>query len=372
VYAVTPQFLAALRGPHTAVITCDAWRDGDLIASELPVLDGSVTVDGTAQVRRQLDVTLSPDPGLWDTLAPVGTQLRVSRGVRYGDGSTEIVPLGVFPIDVQNLSYAADGALQITAPDQWVTVQRARFQTPYVAIPATRIIPQITALINGALGPAWPINITATSTALVGRQTWDRDRDKAIADLAASIGAEAFLDPIGTAVLRDLPDADGTPVWTVDAGGTGIFAGATRSRDRQRTYSAVVVQSQNADGSTRLAPVTISDTNPTSPTYVDGPFGFVPYFYSSELLRTTAQMTSAGRKLLPKVTGLQSQLNLDAATVNPALDAGDVLAVLLPPESPLSARPVETHIIDQVTIPLTVTAGQSMQTRALGTAPEET
>jgi hypothetical protein len=57
------------------------------------------------------------------------------------------------------------------------------------------------------------------------------------------------------------------------------------------------------------------------------------------------------------------------SVVNPALDAGDVIDVLLPPDSPGARRRAERHLIDVVTIPLTVDGVQRIETRS--TRPDE-
>src|SRR5690606_41925498 len=64
---------------------------------------GSVTVDRGQAIRRTCTVTVA-DPSLIprtpsDQLATYGARLRISRGVDYGDGSEELVPLGVLRLD---------------------------------------------------------------------------------------------------------------------------------------------------------------------------------------------------------------------------------------------------------------------------------
>jgi hypothetical protein len=140
VWAVSAAFLEAIRGPHTAYGFVEAWRAGARLsyttsagetATRLPLLDGGVSVDGgTPGTRRNLSVSLAREPGLWDVLAPVGVELRAYTALEYLTGATEVVPQGVFPVDVQRVGYGPDGTLQLTAPDRWATIQAALFPTP--------------------------------------------------------------------------------------------------------------------------------------------------------------------------------------------------------------------------------------------------
>lgn len=362
---VSADFLAALRGPHTVDISVEAWRGGAQVGGTLNVLDGQVTAEAstTTGPRRTLNVELAPARGLWDALAPAGTTLLAYRGVRFINGVVERVPLGMFDVDEQALTYGPGGGLTITAPDVWVRVQRARFETPRTvtgaAIPkAAAIAAEATGLGIGVLG--------GDTTTTVRQQVEERDRDGLISSLAQGVGAWIYADVDGRVVSRDVPYLSQPPVWTIDASATGVLLDASRSRSRQRTYNVVIVTAGDTDGTPPFAPVTVADTDTASPTYVGGPFGRVPYFYASQLLTTTAQATAAGKALLRRVTGLAAQLDI-TSVVNPALEPGDAIEVLLPARDGDTPK-VERHLIDSVTIPLTSEGTQSIQTRS--TRPE--
>lgn len=362
-YAVTATFLAALRLAHTAAVQVDAYRAGSLIATALPVIGGEVTVDSGSAVRRTLNLTLAPDAGLWDTLAPTGTELRPKRGIRYPSGVVEWVPLGRFVVDVQKLGYSPAGNLALTTPDHWADVQRAQFEAPFTSLPGALVRDEMARLVTLAISGLTVLN-TTTSTSVLRSVAWERDRAAAVAAMGKAIGAEAFFDNAGALVVRDVPTLGAqTPDWLIDASVSGVLLNADRERNRQKTYNVVVVNSSITDGQPPFDPVTVADTDPTSPTYVSGAFGRVPYFYTSPLLTTTGQATVAGTAILERVRGLAAQLSLESI-VNPALDAGDVIDVLLPAVRRDLARPVERHIIDRVTIPLTVAGSQAIDTRS--------
>jgi hypothetical protein len=124
----------------------------------------------------------------------------------------------------------------------------------------------------------------------------------------------------------------------------------------------VVVTPADTDGTAPFAPVAVADTDTASPTYAAGVFGRVPYFYASPLITTTAQATLAGKSILRRVTGMAAGLDV-TSVVNPALEPGDVIEVLLPARVG-DVPKVERHLIDTLTIPLTNDGTQALQTRS--------
>lgn len=370
---VTPAFLAALRGTHTLHVRAEAWRNGIRVGGTLQVLDGQVEQAAglTSSPRRTLNIDLAPAKGLWDALSPAGTQLKVWRGVRYPDGTTEDVPLGVFDVDEQTLGYAADGpALSITAPDLWVRVQRARFEWPWSG--SGRVLD---IALEMATDDQVGLSLGSTSgdsSVTVRPQVWERDRDAAIADLARAAGVWIYVDSLGQVICRPVPSLSAAPVWTVDASASGVLLDAERGRSRQRTYNVVVVSGGDLGGTAPFPPELVEDDDPTSPTYIDGGFGRVPYFQTSSLFTTAAQALQAGQATLRRVSGLAASLDL-TSIVNPALEAGDVIEVLLPNRHGDGAK-VERHIIDSVTVPLSAAGTQQIRTRSTrpeGDVPDE-
>lgn len=101
-YPVSARFLAALAESHSPITRVTLYRTDGMV-EELAHTGGSVQVDRSSAARRTCTVTLA-DPGIIprsdrDRLAVYGARLRISRGIAYGDGSSELVPLGVFRVD---------------------------------------------------------------------------------------------------------------------------------------------------------------------------------------------------------------------------------------------------------------------------------
>lgn len=377
-YAVSQLFLDAIRSSHKAYGYVEAWRNGARLtyttsagesATRLPLIDGSVTVDGsTPGVRRTLSVQLASEPGLWDFLAPVGTELRAFTVLDYLNDATEVIPQGVFDIDVQRIGYATNGDLKITAPDRWARIQRAQFYAPR-SFSGGRIRSLISTLLLEVLPTGTTVADYGTSTATVPTQTIDRDRAGFVQDLAKSASLDVFFGRDGSPIIRDTPALNmANPVWQVDATEDGVLIDASRERNRQKTYNIVIVNGVQNDGAVPFAAQAVWDNYPASPTYAGpgagfgalsaipaassaGLFGQRPTFYTSPLVVTTAQAIKAGQTILGRVTGLAAQLSL-TSIANPALDDGDTILVELPPERRDLPRPVEYHLIDSLTVPL--------------------
>lgn len=378
-YPVSERYPNAARNGGVQYTTCAAYYNGAIIpkAADLSIVSGSVTHTSAPGVARTLDLEVVPVPGLFDALNPIGVQVRPISVMRYPNGVTEQVPMGVFEVVSVSRGYGSNGTIKIEGSDKFVKVQRSRFLRPQASTPSLLIREQIMALMQAATGVESGV-ITATSLAETGWLVWDQDRDAAINDLAESIGATAFYDRMGTPTVADLPTGRGTGAsWLVDASASGVMLSADQSRDRSTAYNVVVVNSEKVDGSALFDPQLAWDDVPTSATYAGtdplnnptsaGPFGIVPLFYTSPLIGTSNQALVAGRTKLARSVGLSAQLSLSAVR-NHALDVFDTIDVLLPQERADIPRPVERHIVDRIVHPLTPEGAQTIETRAVSVA----
>lgn len=371
-YGVSARFLKALRSSYTrinsvvhrnlltGVTTQLAGRTGYL-------LDGTVTEDSTQRPRRTLSLTLANLQTVWDTLDTVGGELTVQQGIRYVDGGTEMVPMGVFVVDVDNIGYSPKGNIAITAPDRWIKVQRNRFGLSRVSVPSNEAWQEVQRLVEACWGGSFPFpgwsQLDETATIKVGQLVWDDgDRDGAIGTILTANSIECYFDRNGQAVLRPVPVwSNLSPsVWSIDATSEGVLIDANRSRDRSTARNAVIVSSSATD--ITLAPVEVKNTTSGDPLSVNGPLGYVPEYLSLPTLRNSTQMHNAGITELSKGLGVAQQLTLSAAP-NPALDAEDVILAVLPKTDANLDRPTELHILDTVAHPLGASA-QEADTRS--------
>lgn len=101
-YPVSDRFLKAIVEPHNPVTEVILFRADGLVET-LEHVGGTVQVDRGSAARRTCSVTIA-DTSLIprtaaDKLSVYGARLRISRGIDYGNGTVELVPLGVFRID---------------------------------------------------------------------------------------------------------------------------------------------------------------------------------------------------------------------------------------------------------------------------------
>jgi len=94
---------------------------------------------------------------------------------------------------------------------------------------------------------------------------------------------------------------------------------------------------------------------------VNGPLGYVPFYYSSPAVRTTGQAHSAALTILKRQLGIAQQLDLTASR-NPALDSEDIINVVLPVNDQ-GRQDTELHMIDTIAHSL-VPGSQDIATRS--------
>jgi hypothetical protein len=317
VYPVSDRFLARLAESHTPITQVQLFlTNGDVV--DLPHTGGSVTVDRSQAIRRTCTVTC-PDPSLiprtpTDQLATYGARLRVSRGVEYGDGSQELVPLGLFRLDSVD-GDVSEGPVTLQGKGLEAVIQDDKFTARYRA--SGTVVTAITSLIRRSI-PAADV-ISLISDTAIGARWFDVEGDPwaGCREIAAAAGAEVYANSDGVFVVRVLPDPTTVaPVWAVEAAEGGVYISGNWAMSSDGVHNAVLARGEN--GAENVAPVSYlaTDSDPNSPTYWSGPYGRRPLFYSSSTLTTLAACQNAARLKLA-----------EAKAPNPALEPGDVLRV---------------------------------------------
>lgn len=364
-YPVPDPYADAIRSSAGLSYSVDAWFQGAAVvgATDLEPIGGSVTDTTKPGVCRVLNLTLERKAGLFELLSPLGTQLKVYAHVTYTNRDTVTIPMGVFVID-RILRSDGAGTLQITAPDKWVLVKRAKFIGPRNSTPGASVTSQIADLIEEAV-PGDTVAITATSSASVGTLTWE-GREQAILDMATSVAARAYFDRDGNPVVADIPTTGAEADWLVDASTTGdagaVMLGLDLERSSADIANVIVVSSSAGDGAKFPAQV-VWDDNPLSPTYAGiDPFGSPetagPFGISVRYIDTPTDTDAAGALLaaqaeLARSIGLASQTSVEQIP-NPAMDSYDVLDVRRLPERRDMATVTERHVADDLTHPIVV------------------
>ena len=329
-YPVTSRFLPRIAESHVPVTSVQLWlTDGRVM--DLQHTGGSVPVDAGADIWRTCTVT-GCDTSLiprtpTDQLSVYGAKLRIAVGVSYGDGTTELVPQGVFRLD----DVSGDptlGPVTLTGSAIEVIIRDDLFLAPYRA--TGTVVTAVTALIQRSISDA--TIISKITDVPIGPRTWDIGDDPwaAIQAIAATAGATVHTNGDGAFVIQTMPDLLSTmPVWEVAATEGGVYVSATRGMSSTNVQNGVLAMSDNVESGAAAVSALVVDSDPGSPTYWGGPFGRRPYIYRSSTLTTTAACTAAGGVQLAVRRSPNSKGDFSALP-NSALEAWDVIRVVHP------------------------------------------
>lgn len=352
----------------------------------------------TSQEITVEDDGLVPSSGL-DILTPYGNELRLSRGIEYrvatdytysalaGDYATysalasavaayaafdafvgpvetvqEFVPLGVFVITATTIGTDATGiAISLEGQDRALRISRARWLDPYQIPSGTNVTNALLDLVQDR----YPDIVTrfSSTSATVAAVTLGLDDDNdpwadALA-IAEAAGMDLYFDADGVCVLEPVPDYTvAATVETYREGEEAMLLTAQRVLSSDGVYNAVVV---TAEGSDIVAPVraTALDEDPSSPTYVYGPFGLVPFFLSSPLVTTTAAAQNLATAKLNELRGTSENIAW-SQIVDPSLDVGDIVAI-----SNEKSKLARAMVLDRLSIPLDYSAEMTAQGRTI-------
>lgn len=316
----------------------------------LQVLDGQSVFDATAEVWGESNGQVAVDG--WDSragrhpLQPYGNEIFVERGIAYG-GVAEYVPLGYFKLDTVGEQTAGSGVLDITALDRMRPVIEGKLTAPVQFTAATSVSTVFAALV-GEIHPNGLIEFADddVASANIGRMVVvDSDRHGFLRSLATAHGQIMYYDHRGVLVVKPPPSIT-VPVWDVEAGEGGVLVSASRKIGREGVYNAVLVIGEGGDEKQPVR-LLVVDSNPESPTHWGGPYGKVPYEYSTSLVTEWTQGNAAGRALLERLLGLPYYIDFSALP-NPALEPFDPVRVRY---ATSAAR--EIHVIQQLSIPWT-------------------
>lgn len=328
-WPVSQRFLDALTQSHVLATRVDVWRGGVKLETDIPIAGGSVSVDESSQVRRTLSLEVadpSLDPVNTDSLlTPFGSELHVRTGIRYPEGDTELVPVGVFGIESVSRGGVGE-TTSVNATDRARAVAEYRLLRP-LNIAADRPVVDYIAEIVHYVNASWDVYDLTNSSEYTNAVTVESERWDAIELLADSIGAEVFFDPEGVCIIREVPtDLTEESVWSVAAGDLGTLGDVATGINRERVYNGVVATGETQD---ETPPPTSFVYQKSGPFRWGGPFGKVPRFYASPLLKTTNQTRLAAGTILARSTGYAQRIT-PTVIRNPALDVGDVITVVMP------------------------------------------
>jgi hypothetical protein len=367
-------FRRAVRDSHDVVVRATVLRAGAELAT-LAVLDGQVTADARRLVRRDCTLTLVDPTGVLSVddatslLAPYGSEIRLERGIAltpdvvidpsytflgglFADYdeiagaalsysglvatyqtvlSTEVdelVPLGVFVIvDTEIVDGPGGTVINVKGYDRSYRVQRARWSDTFVIPSGTPIGTAVELILEDRWGDAdVAVSIPGTTPRLVFEPDPQSDPWKDAVDLAKAAGHDLYVDASGRFVAAPSEFVNLEPVETYEDGPDAVLLDISRALSSARVYNGVIAY---GEGTENVAPVRGEawDEDPNSPTFRYGPYGQVPYFYSSPVLQTVPQARQAARSLLSRALGTTEQIQWNQI-VDPALEPGDPVRIV--------------------------------------------
>lgn len=341
-------YLDAGGGSSRPVAVADSWYDGELIAEDLPIISGSITLDSSRAIHGAGNLVIgSPDgtfvPRGWNApLAPFGSEIQVRCGLQAAVGSTELFSLGWYRLETSKPDEWWGSYPHPTDPDApplWVCkgvkvttdasdhmsyVDRYKFLAPEAPASLTSVLTEIRRLARDTVPIAdWTGIGDAPIPATISYQS---SRLQAIQDLADVLGRVARMDPDGALMLYP-KTSTGPAVWTVEVGpNTGKIMNWDRPLTSAGLYNAVVSSGATPEG----IPVQGIVVEAGGPLRWGGPFGRVPYLYSSPLITSQAAADADAETRLSRLIRERVVPVVVRTAPNFALLLDDVVELALP------------------------------------------
>lgn len=367
-------FIDALRfGSYIMEAQCTVYADGIPTSYIAPISDCTITIDRNSAQRYsgslavELLPTVPPQPLMPvspdSPISPFGNEVFVQwRATLAGKPKNEWIPIGLFAIATSSVADTSiDLIVSLDLYDRSWLISQAKFIEPY-NVPAStgNFVDEITTLLNSvwlrAAPAALPLTYNITPTdATVPTNSYNQGSDPWTAALAmaAAVGYELYFDRNGVVTGYPIPNPATQPtVWQFIGGSSSLLtstsgeqvgsspyttpAATTVTFTRDRIYNDVIVTgtgTQNAPGSStgQSSPIVAraQDTNPRSPTYVNGPVGDIPEFIQTNIISSSSQATSYAQNELQAALSMAYQVSVDTPP-NPLFEVDDVISVTNP------------------------------------------
>lgn len=331
----------------------------------LAIANGSLSIDGRRNIRRQGTLSLAPASGFdLDVFNSVTNRCRlvIQRGIRFIDGSEEWVTLAT--LAVQSSERKLDeGLLKITAYDPSSCIDDYTLITPYAPIDKNQkkltTVEAIKDLVDIALWEeaVWHVEPGVDTTAIPADGTvFTGSRWDAINNLAKSISSEVYVDPVGEWHIHLVQTSGWKAVDTFTTGADGVLVDGSSAQDRRDIYNAVPLRWEGPNGG---GLVFVVDNDPASPTYWNGPFGRKPSPEQKvDTVTTQEQAVEAAKSILAQYKGFTASIKFTSLH-NPLIEPGDVLEVIVP-----DYRLHQLQVVDSINYQLAA-GSMAVETRAV-------
>lgn len=386
-YPVSQRWREAIARPHKRIVRVNVCKfDGTVLKTLTSVVDGSVDIDETRQVRRTLSLTIESEGHNIDNLIPriktdllhpaSGHELRVERGIDYQDGTVEWVPLGVFrltkPVVSEKTKSSGDVSIEIkvNGMDRSAWISRISWETPYIIKAGTDLRTAVITAIESRVGAnvlkyRMPNTAIGPNPITVQKIVWGlttvnaNDPWKDIFNLVAAHGYELFFDVRGVLVMKTVLGSETTLIPNAahfEEGPTCTVTNLEMTLDETQEYNGVIVIARGKGRKVKPVRAEVWDDDPNSPTWYLGSWGKVPYVFVTHAFPIPGQSNASavaqgrlvGRSHLQRLLQSMNQITL-MAVPNAMLQEGDVFTLH---RSQFGITSGSKYVISQMTIPL--------------------
>lgn len=344
---------------HPIVTVIESWLGPSQLAAHVPITAGRVAFDDTAVVKGRLTLTVpAHTPGQrWDPagnpLAPLGAygqRLHLRTGIGYPTGELELLDLGWYLITGWRRD-EDQATVAVEALDLAQLVLDDRLTAPSSPPPGATFASEFGRLLAGIL----PVSIPAgfPDRPIASTVVWERDRDKALADLCDAWPARWYVGDDGAAHVAATygPVSETTPPdLTLTDGAAGTVTARARGAQRGALFNRIVVDGKAPDDATPRPHAVAEITSASSPIRAAGPYGRVTRFYASDLVTSQAQADDAAASMLVRYASA-GRTEPVRAVPDPSIQLGDVTRVLTQDGDRYTAR------VEHITLPLTARDG---------------
>lgn len=367
---ISTAYEQALHYSHSPVAYVDAVTAQ--VTARLRIEEGRWVQNFDDATRSSLDLRMTDPLGraavdLRDTFDTKNTKLVLRSGIRFPDGSEELVECGTYY--PQELEVDADqnlGPMIVTqAFDQSFRAQHNL--TSPVSISPGMALHEATTLIVTKSRPHAEFRLGRSpfvTPMLLIREDTDPWSEALKFNMAAGFDLYVERDDVFVSTARVIDVTTAAPVWHYDTTRASSDAKNLRRVDRHDNYPNIVVvigDHPSTPGVVGMA----RDENPGSATYWEKePTTLTVH---TDRVTTIPQATEMARYILSKKLGPQDEVTFDAVP-NPALDVGDVIMVT-DVKSGLDHTKLVVAEIDRSLPPtrfMAVTARRSIQVDGVG------
>lgn len=343
-FTVSDAFTAATTRSHKMATKLEVLRDGYVIDTivndadsepDVGIVDGSVSLDATAQTFASGRVTIADRTGTLlpllptDELRPTGNELRVWRGIDLS-GTVEWVPLCTGPMFAARVSEEGAGyAIEVDFYDRAKSLSLYSWSTTYPIASGTNngtallalLADRFPAAVYATMTPAFEACAATTPTLMLGG-SGNTDPAGDAVKLAESAGRFFKFDRLGNPTLSSVADptfADAVAEITEGVNLLGVSAEWTADGG----YNGVVVYGQAPDSGTPVY-AEVWDTDPSSETYYLGSYGKRPKVINDSAITASDAASARATAEFYRHAGVVRNVSFTMLP-NPALDPLDVI-----------------------------------------------